>query len=203
MKYLESFSDSKNSDILFIVDVQKSFSEYFTEMYVNELKNLSKEFNEVYQIWDNHFLGKNVKKSYLYRDNPLTPVTDEFYKFGEKSLIEKRYNYDVDVNFYKSILDKQTYSEMKRKESNNLFKEGDKFKTTKGTYLIKINNNHIWFEVPKKMVNLFKKLKGKEVIVTGGGDSECLQDIFVAAESFGLKPKRRWRYIYTASHSPS
>ena len=110
MKFIKTF-ESYNADTLIIVDVQKSFKKYFSEMYLNELKKYCKNFQNVYQLWDNHVDGKNVDKDYLYDETPDIPVHKDLYHFpNQKELIEKRYNYDVDADFYKKILDKEVYA---------------------------------------------------------------------------------------------
>ena len=40
MRYIKTFENhnKSNNDILIIVDVQKSFNKFFTEMYIHELK---------------------------------------------------------------------------------------------------------------------------------------------------------------------
>ena len=203
MRYIKKFENYNNNSILIIVDVQRSFRSFFTEMYIHKLKEYCKQFTEVYQIFDNHHEGKNVDKDYLYDDNPDIPISDELYTFpNQKDIIEKRYNYDVNVDFYKKILDKETYKEAKEKEDNKTLKKGDLFKTTEGTAIVYIGNNHKWHHVSKKLYELFIDLKGKEVVMVGGSDLECGEDIFVSAESMGVNIKRDHRFIYSASHCP-
>ena len=130
MRYIKTFENHSKNSTLIIVDVQKSFSKYFSEMYIHRLKEYSNQFSDVYQIWDNHSMGKDVDKDYLYDDNPEIPIHDDLYKFSnQRELIEKRYNYDVDVDFYKKILDKETYNILKEKENSKTIKKGDIFKT--------------------------------------------------------------------------
>jgi hypothetical protein len=202
MIYLKLFESFQN-EVLLIVDVQKSFRKFFTEMYVNELKKYCENFIEVHQIWDNHVDGKNVDKDYLFDENPDIPVHNDLYNFpNQKDIIEKRYNYDVDVDFYKDVLDKKTYKDIKSKEDSNSLKRGDLFETKEGTAIVYIGNNHKWFQIPKKLFELFKKLGDKKVTIVGGADSECLSDVFIAAESMGVNIKRDWRYIWTATSCP-
>ena len=203
MKHLRIFDNFQDKQTLIIVDVQKSFRKFFTEMYLHELKNYCKNFESVYQIWDNHVDGKNVDKDYLYDDNPDIPVHNDLYRFpNQKDLIEKRYNYDVDVDFYKKILSKDVYKDLKEKESNKELKRGDTFNTKEGTFIIYIGNNHKWYHLPKKLQELFTELKGQEVVMVGGSDSECYLDVETAAKSFGVKIKRDFKYIYSANHCP-
>lgn len=203
MIYLKTFESHSKDSVLIIVDVQKSFSKFFTEMYIHKLKEYCKQFSNVYQIWDNHVDGKKVDKDYLYDDNPEIPIHDDLYHFSnQKELIEKRYNYDVDVDFYKKILDKKVYNEISEKEDNKSLKKGDFFPTKEDTIIVYIGNNHKWFHVPVKLYDILKKLKGKEVIIVGGADSECLEDIVITGESLGVKMKRNHKYIYSANHCP-
>ena len=81
-------------------------------------------------------------------------------------------------------------------------KKGDLFKTKEDTAIVYIGNNHKWFQVPKKLLNLFQELSGIEVTIVGGADSECLSDVYTAAESMGVKIKRDWKFIYTATSCP-
>jgi hypothetical protein len=202
MQYLKLF-ENFNNDVLIIVDVQKSFRKYFSEMYLHELKKYCENFSEVYQLWDNHVDGKNVDKDYLFDENPDIPVHNDLYNFpNQKDIIEKRYNYDVDVDFYKKILDKETYDLIKTKEESNGLKRGDLFKTKEDTVIVYIGNNHKWFQIPRKLYKLFEELNGQEVTIVGGADSECLSDVFISAESMGVNIKRNWRFIYTATSCP-
>ena len=202
MKYLKVY-EQFNNQVLLIVDVQKSFRKFFTEMYLHNLMKYCKNFTEVYQLWDNHVDGKNVDKDYLFDENPDIPVHMDLYNFpNQKDIIEKRYNYDVDVDFYKDVLDKETFEKIKEKEGVNDLEVGEIFETKEGTALVYIGNNHKWFQVPKKLYDLFKNLKGREIIIVGGADSECLSDIYISAQSMGLNIKRDWKYIWTASSCP-
>jgi hypothetical protein len=211
MRYLKTFEshNNKNEDILIIVDVQESFGKFFTKKYVSELKEYCKEFDRVYQIWDNHVDGSNVDKDYLYDETPEVPVHDDLYNFpNQKELIEKRYNYDVDADFYKKVLDEETYKDVSNKEDNKELKRGDFFHTKEGTIIVYIGNNHKWFHMPKKLYELFIEITEaqvddqKEVTIVGGADSECLLDVEVAAKSMGVKFKRNDGYIYSASNCP-
>lgn len=202
MKFLKTY-ESYNEDTLIIVDVQKSFRKFFSEMYLNELKKYCKNFQTVYQIFDNHVDGKNVDKEYLYDSDPDIPIHDDLYYFpNQKELIEKRYNYKVDAEFYKKILDKEIYDDICKKEEEKSLKKGDIFPTKEGTIITFINNNHVWFHCPKKLYRLLLGLKGRNVNIVGGADSECLEDIVTTAESLDVKIKRDYKYIYTATSCP-
>lgn len=203
MRYIKTFENHSSSSILIVVDVQKSFRKFFSELYLHELKNYCKQFSDVYQIWDNHVNGKQVDKDYLYDDNPDIPVHDDLYHFpNQTELIEKRYNYDVDADFYKKILDKDVYNDIKQREANNSLKKGDLFKTNEDTAIVYIGNNHKWHHLSKKLYDIFTNLHGESVTIVGGSDSECLEDIVVSAESLGVEIKRNHKYIYSASSCP-
>jgi len=198
IKRFESFSDV---DTLMIVDVQKSFRKFFTEMYVNELKKYCHNFKNVYQIFDNHVDGKQVDKDYLYQSSPDVPVHDDLYHFpNQRDIIEKRYNYDVDIDFYKKILSKNVYDEIKSKEGK--LQKGNYFLTNEGTIIVFIGNRHQWFHCPIKLYKLLSGMSGKEITIVGGADSECLEDVVTTAESLGVKVKRDHKYIYSANHCP-
>ena len=201
MRFIKTFENYEQSDILIIVDVQKSFKKFFTEMYINQLTKYCNNFNEVYQIWDNHIDGKNVDKDYLYDDEPEIPIHDDLYHFpNQKDIIEKRYNYDVDADFYKKILDKEVYDKISDMEESKSLKKGDVFPTKEGTVITYIGNKHVWFHCPKKLYELLNSLKDKNIKIVGGSDSECLEDVFTLAEKIGLNIKRDHRYIWSASH---
>ena len=203
MRFIKTFENYEQSDILIIIDVQKSFKKFFTEMYINQLTKYCNNFNEVYQIWDNHVDGKNVDKDYLYDDEPEIPIHDDLYHFpNQKDIIEKRYNYDVDADFYKKILDKEVYDKISDMEESKSLKKGDIFPTKEGTVITYIGNKHVWFHCPKKLYELLNSLKGKNIKIVGGSDSECLEDVFTLAEKIGLNIKRDHRYIWSANHCP-
>jgi hypothetical protein len=200
---IKTFEKFNQNSTLIIVDVQKSFRKFFTEMYLHKLKEYCNQFASVYQIFDNHVDGKNVDKDYLYDDNPEIPIHSDLYYFpNQVDIIEKRYNYDVDSDFYKKILDKDVFKKIKDKENRDKLKKGELFLTKEGTAIVYIGNNHKWFHIPKKLYDLFITLKGKEVIIVGGASGECLDDIHTSAISMGVNIKEDHRYIYSASHCP-
>jgi hypothetical protein len=214
MRYLKTFESHNRKDILIVVDVQKSFKEFFNDTYLNELKKYCNRFDRVYQIWDNHHLGRNVDKDYLYDEDPEIPVHKDLYHFpNQAELIEKRYNYDVDADFYKKVLSPDTYKEVSEKEDANELKKGDFFPTNEGTLIVYVGNNHKWYHMPKKLHELFEEVveaqsvneglnEVRDVILVGGADGECLTDIETAAVAMGVKLKRNERYIYSASDCP-
>lgn len=213
MRYLKTFESHSSDDVLIIVDVQKSFKKFFTDRYVDELKGYCRNFGRVYQIWDNHVEGKNVDKDYLYDEDPDMPVNSDLYHFpNQADLIEKRYNYDVDADFYRKILDESVYKEISAKEDEGSLVRGDNFPTKEGTIIIYIGNNHKWYHMPKRLHELFQELNQAqslnesssvdEVVLVGGADRECLDDVETAAGVMGVRLKRNGRYVYSATHCP-
>lgn len=203
MDFIKLFEEYSDTTHLLIVDVQRSFKKFFTDAYLKELKKYASKFENVYQIWDNHVQGPNVDKDYLYDSKPDIPDIEEIYDFpNEKLRIEKRYNYDVDADFYKNILDKDTYRRIKELEDTNRIKRGDMFKTKEGTVIVYIGNNHVWYHIPKKLHNLFKKLKGQKITIVGGSMGECLLDVETAARAMGVEIVTDKRYVYSATHCP-
>ena len=115
MKYLKLFEDYKER-ILIIVDVQKSFSKFFNDKYLSALNTYCQDFNKVYQVWDNHHEGKYPDKDFLYDNKPDIENKDDLYKFNNQvDLIEKRYTYDVDADYFKKILDKKVNTSQQQK----------------------------------------------------------------------------------------
>ena len=208
MNRLIKFENWNNSlDILLIVDVQKSFSEYFNDIYLHKLKSYCKKFDSVYQLWDNHIEGKNVNKDYLYEKSPELVKNSDLYQFPNQiDVIEKRYNYNVNVDFYKKELEENVYLKIKKMEEAGSLKKGDFFRTKLGTIIVFIGNNHKWFHVPKKLyelLNSLKKLQKKDsynFIIVGGARNECLEDVIVTCDSLGVKYKIDFRYTYSVGH---
>jgi len=203
MKNIKTFENFQSDSTLIIVDVQKSFKKFFSEMYLHDLQEYCKSFNNVYQIWDNHIEGKNVDKDYLYDENPDIPINGDLYFFpNQKLLIEKRYLYNVDVTFFKKILDKETYNQIKEKEDKKLLKKGEFFNTKYDTIIVYIGNKHNWFHMGKKLYNFLKSMKGKEVTICGGASGECLDDLITTAISIGVKVNQNFKFTYSAVHCP-
>ncbi len=182
IKLFEQFTTKKH---LIIVDVQKSFRKFISENYINSLINYSKDFENVYYIYDTHKSTEN-----------------ELYDFFNiKHTIPKKYNYDVNVDFYKEILDDDLYNYIKNKETNNKLIEGDYFKTENGI-IVYIGNKHKWFHCENELYQLLKSLKNETVYLVGGSDGECLLDIETTAISLNINIRKNFKYIFSAKHNP-
>lgn len=195
----EKISLIDHDDVLLIVDVQSNFKKYFPkdpDSYLKRLDKYCEDFSSgktnisgVYQIWDSNNASKPT------------------YKFkNEKDVLEKKYGIKKFYSKYKggfnewikNIFDEKTMEQFKLKK--NKFKEGDAFKIKDNNeFLIYIGNNHKWFYVNEELVDFFKKLRGLKVIVVGGADNECLEDVYIALKSFNVNPIYNHQFIYSAN----
>lgn len=193
----ETISLINHDGILLIVDVQSNFKKYFPNDPNGFLKKLDKyceeftkdgELKGVYQIWDSN---QGSKPTYKFKN--------------QRDLLEKKFGIKKFYSKYKGgfkewiyfIFDDQTLKQFFSKK--NKFKEGDAFKIKdKNEFLIYIGNNHKWFYVNEELVELFKKLRNKKVIICGGAESECLDDVYIALKSFNVEPIKNHQYIYSA-----
>ncbi|MCK9417220.1 hypothetical protein M0Q97_11275 [Candidatus Dojkabacteria bacterium] len=188
----------QNEDgILVIVDVQSNFKKYFPNNPNSYLKKLDKycegfpedsNLKGVYQIWDSN---NGSKPTYKFKNQKALIEK----KYGIKSLYSK-YNGGFKEWIY-YIFDEKTLEQYNSK--NGKFKEGDAFKIkNKNEFLIYIGNNHKWFYVDEELYNFFKTLRGKKIIIVGGADSECLEDVYITLKSFRANPVYNHLYIYSA-----
>ena len=144
-----------DSETLIIVDVQKEFKDFIPKGYVEKLSLYSKNFDDVYQIWDSN---KAKKQSYKFPN--------------EKQAIEKKYGVKKDSSKYSTFAAFLKDNLKNEKDYNyvmdnyNTLKSGEKFEFKNG-YLVKINNNHMWFYCNKKLTELFKSLVNRKAIVCG------------------------------------
>lgn len=172
---LENIND--HDDILVIVDVQKEFGKFIPKDFEKKLNLYAKKFNKVYQIWDSN---KTSKPSYKFNNEIMT--------------IKKNYG----TKFSKELVNITNRLEKEYPDA----KEGDIFKLEDtGNYVVKINNNHKWFYLNDELIKLYNELKGKKVIITGGADQECIEDVYISMESFGIEAIYNHDYIYSAKTS--
>lgn len=164
---------NSHDGILVIVDVQDTFSKFIPKNYENKLAEYCKTFKSVYQIWDSN---KVKNYSYIF-PNQVKSVRKNYGTKFSNDLVE--------------ITNKLT-------QENPNVQEGQVFKLKNNTYVVKVNNNHKWFYVNEDLVNLFRELKGKKVILVGGAARECIFDVFVAMKSFGIFVTQNSEYMYSA-----
>ena len=176
-----------DSEILMIVDVQKEFSEHIPQGFVEKLSLYCKDFNEVFQVWDSN---KAKKQSYKFPN--------------EKQSVEKKYGVKTDSSKYSTFAAFLKDNLKHEKDYNyvmdnyNKLKNGEKFEFKNG-YLIRVNNNHIWFYCNKKLTQLLKSLENKKVILVGGGDNECIFDLDYSLKSFGVYVTKNHQLIYSSA----
>lgn len=193
----EKISLIDHDNILLIIDVQSNFKKYFPTDPNGYLKKLDKYCEEfpigkngegVYQIWDSN---SNSKPTYKFK-NQVDLIEK---KFGIKKFYKKHKGGFKEWIY--NIFDEDTLNRFIAK--NNKFNKGDAFKLKNGKeFLIYIGNNHKWFYVNEELVDLFQKLRNKKIIICGGAESECLEDVYVALQSFNVTPVKNHQYIYSA-----
>jgi len=159
-----------NYKTLIIVDIQKNFSNFFDDKYLNQVENIINQgWNNIITIVDD-IDGKPEIPDFIYEaSNEIIPkqyggweqmMFDEYIESGEMEIIEENEVY---------------------KYKNNLIIKG---------------NIHEYFEIPKDMELVFKELQ--EATIIGGGDQECLDDIENALIYLNVKVKRNSSGIYGA-----
>lgn len=161
--------------VLIIVDVQKEFDEYIQHDLVDSLSKYAEKFDRVFQIWDTH--DSNGPTHSFPRQLDSIPK-----KFGNK-------HFSDEVKGY-----------IKQIEDSS--EEGRTFKLSDGEgYIVRVDNNHDWFYVNPEIIDLIKNIKGDKVILAGGADGECLEDVYQAFLAFGLKAHINKKYTYSAKTS--
>lgn len=176
-------------DVLLIVDVQKEFQNFIPEDFVENLNKYANNFKEVYQIWDGH----------KYEGEELIKIEKPSYKFNNQIKTYRKIYGTIASEDVKNLGEKILTIKKDIKEGD-IFKINDDFKIDKKgkNYMIRIENNHKWFYVNSELVKFFKSLKGKDVILTGGAEKECLKDIEVALSSIGVNYVKNHNYVYSA-----
>ena len=161
---------------LVIVDVQKQFDKFIQHDLVEKLSKYSEKFDKVYQIWDTH--------------NGVVGPTHSFPKQIDS----------IPKKFGKNFFSKKVSDFIKKMEDRTA--EGTIFSLSEGEgYIVRVDNNHDWFYVNPEIVDLINELKGDKVILVGGADGECLEDVYQAFLAFGLNTKINRRYTYSAKTS--
>lgn len=180
-KRLQRIKEDKqinNSDILVIVDVQEAFSKYFpNEYYLDKLNDYCEEFKTVYQIWDD-----------------IDANTPSYNFPNQKKAIVKQYGFDIEPDAIEMYFSGKEADKLRNDLETQEYK--DFYKTKDNRILFYIGNDHKWFLADTPMITLFKNLKGKKVILVGGAEGECLQDIYISMKSCGINVEINTSYIY-------
>ncbi len=197
MKYLKYFKENKsledNDGILFVVDVQSEFEKFIPKNFVAKLNDYCEDFKQVYQIWDSN---KTKKPTYKFT-NQVSKIEKQF---GVKKYYDKLEGGIEE--WFNTIFDETSATKIVKSLKKKEIKEGDKFKLKdKHEYLVYIDNNHDWFYVNSELYKTFKKLKNKSIVIVGGADNECLEDVYISAKAFGVYPIYNHNYIYSAETS--
>lgn len=157
---------------LIIVDVQDEFSEFIQFDLVKELEKYANEFDKVYQVWDSH----DAEKATHTFPNQVRTVEKLFGK-----------------NHFSDNVKEFT------KQAEDSAEEGKLFKLNDGNgYLVRVDNNHDWFFINPEIFDMIDEIRGDEIVLVGGADGECLEDVKVAIESFGMSVTMNDKYIYSA-----
>jgi hypothetical protein len=171
-------------NVLIIVDVQVHFKSV-TDEYVDGIFELCEQFDEVYQIWDAvdvntpDFKFPNevdrIRKEY---GGELLEEDIEYYDFSEKDKVRLKEGFNDDF------------------DSGEIFVAGQK---PKRQWFLYVGGIHSWFIFEEKLFALFEKLKkeGKQAILCGGAEEECLEDIRVLALSMGLQTEILGTHVYS------
>jgi hypothetical protein len=159
--------------VLVVVDVQKEFNKFIQYDLVDELYDYARKFDKVYQIWDTH--KNDVAPTYVF-PNQVDSIKKKYGKNHFSDKVRKFIKDKTDETF-----------------EGNLFKLSD----NEG-YIVRVDNNHNWFYVNPEIVDLIQKLKDDKVILVGGADNECLEDVYQAFKAFGLNVHINKKYVYSA-----
>lgn len=177
-----------NSKALLIVDVQKSFSKFITDAYVDALMLYSENFDRVYQVWDD---TDQTEKSYEFPNEYM----DVSKTYG--SLTLDHFEQQKNDFFHEEDIDR--YTEILKNPSR-----GDSLICKDGSIWLYVGGSHIWFLIKPDLQMLIQDVKKNtlEPIICGGESSACLEDIYQTCVYFGLKPKMDFKYIYTNTFCP-
>lgn len=158
---------------LVIVDIQKEFNKFIQYDLVDEVYEYAKEFDKVYQIWDTN--KGNETPTYKFPNE----VYDVKKKYGKNHFSPK----------VKKFIQKMT----------DETPEGNKFKLSdENGYIVRVDNNHDWFYANPELVDLVEDLENDKVILVGGADNECLEDVYQMFIAFGVDVDINKRYVYSA-----
>jgi hypothetical protein len=160
---------------LVIVDVQLEFDKYIQHNLVEELTKYTEEFDNIYQIWDTH---NNASEPTYDFPKQIDAIPKKFGK--------KHFNDNV--------------KEFINKHKND--KEGKTYKLTNGDgYIVRVDNNHDWFYVNPEICELISKIKDDKVILVGGAEGECIEDVYQAFLAFDIDATINDKYVYSAKTS--
>lgn len=178
----------KNAGIdIVICDVQEAFSKFFSETFVDDLKEFCEDYKRVFQIWDD---TESNEPDYDFPNQVGT------YKktYGGELLPE-----DVELYFPEPMW--QTVKD----KLENIPDSGDMFEMMQGDMWVYIGGKHSWFICSEELVNLFKSFKEQQrtIILVGGASLECLEDIYVTMKALGVNVSIDPAHTYSWQKSKS
>lgn len=165
-------------NVLVVVDVQKQFDEHIQQDLVDAISSYAEEFDVVYQIWDTH--NSTVGPTHSF-PNQVDSVPK---KFGKSFFSDK----------VKQFIEDRT----EEIENERVFRLTDD-----AGYIVRVDTNHDWFFVNNEIYNLMKKIKDDHITLVGGAVGECLDDVYIAFQAFGLDVAIDDRYTYSAKTQKS
>lgn len=172
----------KNAGIdIVICDVQETFHKFFGDEYLEKLKEYCEDYKRVFQIWDD----KSTDKPDYDFPNQVGTYSKSY---GKELCVD-----DVKLYFPESMW--QTVFD--RLES--VPDRGDMFETLQGDTFVFVDSKHKWFMCPKTLMTLFKSIKTQErhVILVGGAEHECIEDIYVTMQALDVNVEYNPEYVYS------
>lgn len=160
--------------ILVVVDVQPEFREHFPCKYMSSLFKFAEGFDTVYQVWDS------------------TDTNEPKYQFpNQTDLVQKEYGGEPDAYDVKKLTEESRLKYEADKENDSF--EG-MYELNNGSVMIYIGRGelgipgHEWFFATKDFMYFINMLKesGKEIVLVGGGEGECLLDVEMAMWYAGI-----------------
>lgn len=175
-------SNKKYKDLL-IVDVQKSFNDYFNDKYLEELNKYCTKFSRVYQICDN--TEGQTSPDYLFPN--------------QVSYFMKSYDNVLRLSDIKYYFDDETCRQIESEWDNK--NSGWYKKLKNGDIWLFIGDNiaHEWMYVNSDLVNFCERFgkTNNTIVLVGGSEDECLYDIQVLLNAFNIKYETDDLYVYS------
>lgn len=170
---------------LVIVDVQKDFSQWMPDGYLQRVHDHAKSVPNVYQVWD---------------ANRTDGPSEKFE--NEKMTVPKRYGYNLrkeDVrNYFTGESQRELESDM---DSDKFHCEQGRRKTYRardGKVLFYVGKSHKFFMAEPELMKMMEYLKqlNSKIIIIGGADNECLADVEACMDHYEIPFERKHDLIY-------
>jgi len=172
----------KNAGIdIVICDVQELFHKFFGDEYLEKLIEYCEDYKRVFQIWDD---TSSDAPDYDFPNQ----VGTYSKSYGGELMAD-----DVESCFpepmWQTVFDKLDAGPNR----------GDMFDTIHGYTYVYVDGSHQWFICSKELLSLFKSMKTQErqVILVGGAENECIEDIYVTMQAVGVNVEYDTQYVYS------